>query len=143
MLNIQEAEKLIKKIPRGISPEENRTACSVITGVRDGKSLKELIHYYSLNAEMAERWWNRFNFSDVAPEEKKRRGGKTAKLDEYIKSNFGKTLKSNDIIEQCEITTPTLYNYINSNRHFFKKVARGTYLILDPEAERKEAKASG
>lgn len=92
---------------------------------------------------MAERWWNRFNFSDVAPEEKKRRGGKTAKLDEYIKSNFGKTLKSNDIIEQCEITTPTLYNYINSNRHFFKKVARGTYLILDPEAERKEAKASG
>ena len=141
MLSTQEAEKLIKKIPRGISPEENRTACSVVTGVKDGKSLKEIKTYYWLSDELANKWWDFFNFSDMGVVEKKKRGNKTSKLDSYIKSNIGKTLKSSEIIESCEITTPTLYNYINANRGFFKKVSRGQYLIIDPAEQRKSDKS--
>lgn len=142
MLSTQEAEKLIKRIPRGISQEENRTACSVVTGVKDGKSLKEIKTYYWLSDELANKWWDFFNFSDTSVIEKKKRGSKTSKLDSYIKSNIGKTLKSNEIIEQCEITTPTLYNYINANRGYFKKVSRGCYLIVDPAQERKAEKSN-
>lgn len=142
MLSPLQAESLIRRIPREVTAEDNRAACSVVTGVRDGKSLKEIISYYWLPEELAQKWWDYFNFSEVAPEEKKKRGGKTAKVDEYIKSSIGKTLKSNDIIEACEITTPTLYNYINANRGYFKKVSRGTYLIIDPATERKADKSN-
>jgi len=142
MLSIQEAEKLIQKIPRGISPESHRAACSIVTGVKDGKSLKEIITYYWLSNELAQEWWDLFKFSEVRPLEKKKRGAKTSKLDVFVKSNIGKTIKSADIIEQCEITTPTLYNYINSNRGYFKKVSRGCYLIVDPVEERKAEKSN-
>lgn len=141
MLSTQEAEKLFKRIPRGISPESHRAACSVVTGVKDGKSLKEITTYYWLSNELAQEWWDFFNFSEVRPLEKKKRGAKTSKLDIFIKSNIGKTLKSTEIIDQCEITTPTLYNYINANRGFFKKVSRGQYLIIDPAEQRKSDKS--
>lgn len=140
MLNTQEAEKLIQRIPRGISPESHRAACSIVTGVKDGKSLKEIVTYYWLSNELAQEWWDFFNFSEVRPLEKKKRGAKTSKLDGFIKSNIGKTLKSTEIIDQCEITTPTLYNYINANRGYFKKVSRGTYTIIDPNLERQASK---
>lgn len=111
-----------------------------MTGVKDGKSLKEITTYYWLSDELAQEWWDFFNFSDVRPVEKKKRGAKTSKLDIFIKSNIGKTLKSTEIIEQCEITTPTLYNYINANRGYFKKVSRGTYEIINPDLERRASK---
>lgn len=137
MLSHQEAEKLISQIPAPISPEDRRAACSVVIGVRDGKTLSEITRYYWLPEELGKKWWDFFGFSDIKPTERKKRGIKTAKLDQFVKSNIGKTFKSTEIIEQCEITTPTLYNYINANRGFFKKVGRGNYLILDPNLERK------
>jgi transposase len=137
MLSPVQAERLIQSLPKPITHEDHRTACSVIIGVRDGKSLSQIVSYYSLSNELANKWWNKFNFSEVRPVEKKKRGAKTSKLDAFIKENIGKTLKSNEIIERCEITTPTLYNYINANRGYFKKVARGSYLIVDPQEERK------
>jgi hypothetical protein len=142
MLSPVQAERLIQSLPRPISPEDNRTACSIITGVRDGKTLSQIISYYSLSHDLAQKWWDKFNFSEIRPIEKKKRGAKTSKLDSFIKDNIGKTLKSNEIIEKCEITTPTLYNYINANRGFFKKVSRGTYLIIDPTQERKAEKSN-
>ena len=140
MLNPQEAEVLIKRIPDQISPEDRRAACSVVIGFRDGKSLSEITKYYWLESQIALQWWNFFNFSEVRPAEKQKRGVKTSKLDDFIKSNIGKELKSSDIIEQCGITTPTFYNYLNANRGFFKKIGRGNYLILDPMIERKHDK---
>jgi hypothetical protein len=140
MLSHQEAEKLIKRIPQNISNEDRRVACSVITGVRDDKPLSEIIKYYWLPEEVAQKWWDFFSLSDVKATERKKRGAKTAKLDNFIKSNIGKTFTSNEIVSQCEITVPTLYNYINANRGFFKKVSRGTYLIIDPEQQRKQEK---
>jgi hypothetical protein len=140
MLNPVQAENLIQNLPKQISQEDRRTACSIVIGVRDGKTLSQIISYYSLSHELSNKWWDYFNFSEVRPIEKKKRGAKTSKLDTFIKQNIGKTLKSNEIIEMCEITTPTLYNYINANRGFFKKVSRGTYEIIDPQQQRREAK---
>jgi hypothetical protein len=140
MLSLQEAEVLIKRIPGQISPEDRRAACSIIIGFRDGKSLGEITRYYWLESQLALKWWDFFNFSEVRPIEKQKRGVKTSKLDEFIKSNIGKELKSSEIIDKCEITTPTFYNYLNANRGYFKKISRGSYLILDPALERKQDK---
>jgi hypothetical protein len=142
MLDPQKAEKLISSVPRTESAESQRTAASIVTAVRDGKTLAEAIKYYWLNEELAKRWWTEFGFDDVAPAERKKRGGKTAALDAFVKENIGKTIKSSEIIEKCEITTPTFYNYMNANRGFFKKSGRGMYTIVDPSQERMQAKKS-
>jgi hypothetical protein len=140
MLNHQEAEKLIKQLPKNLDHEDRRASCSVVIGFRDGKSISEICRYYWLDPATAQKWWNYFNFSEFRPAEKRKRGVKMSKLDEFIKSNIGKTLKSSEIIELCEITTPTFYNYLNANRGYFKKIGRGNYLIIDPVLERKQDK---
>lgn len=142
MLSPQEAEKLIASVPRQETPESHRTAASVVIGVRDGKTLSEIIKYYWLSPDLANHWWNQFGFGDVAPAERKKRGSKTNALDSFVKDNVGKTIKSSEIIEKCNITTPTFYNYMNANRGFFKKAGRGLYTIIDPSKERLEAKRS-
>lgn len=140
MITQKELEDLLKKLPKNLSHEDHRVACSVATGVRDGKTLAEIIKYYWLPQDLAHEWWIKFNFDKSAPVERRKRGSKTAKLDLFIKENIGKTISSNEIIEKCEITTPTFYNYMNANRGFFKKESRGMYTILDPSKERETAK---
>lgn len=136
MLSLQEAEQLIRSIPRSESPESQRVATCIVTAVRDGKTFNEAVAYYWLDKKLAEHWWNRFGLNDAAPVQRKKRGSKTASLDAFVKANIGKTLKSSEIIEQCNITTPTFYNYMNANRGFFKKAGRGMYSIIDPAQER-------
>ena len=133
-------EQLIKLIPRNISSEDNRIACSVITGFCYGKTLKDCSKYYSLSKERSQYWWDFFNLSDEQPIDRPRRGSKTNSLESFVKDNIGKTFKTKDILQVCEITNPTLYNYINSIRGYFKKVGRGEYLLVDAQAEREAAK---
>lgn len=142
MLSPQEVEKYIARVPRTESPESQRTAASIVVGIKDGKTLTEIVKYYWLNEDLANRWWNEFGFGDLAPAERKKRGGKTSALDLFVKDNIGNTIKSSEIIEKCGITTPTFYNYMNANRGYFKKAGRGLYTIIDPSKERLEAKKS-
>jgi hypothetical protein len=129
-------EVLVKTIPSGISPEDHRTACSVISGAMNNKTYKEIVKYYSLSASLSEKWWGYFNFGDIEFREKNKRGSKSSSLDSFVKSNFGNIYKSSDIVKICNITNPTLYNFINANRGYFKKVSRGEYQIIDADSER-------
>lgn len=140
MLSQLEVEKLIARVPRSSAPEDHRAAASVAIGARDDKSLVEIIKYYGINKELAVKWWTFFGFEGDMKLEKKKRGNKSSSLQDFIKANIGETLSSSDIIEKCGISTPTFYNYMNANRGQFKRVSRGSYLILDPSKERKEAK---
>lgn len=140
MLKQIEVEKLIASVPRSSTPEDHRAAASVAIGARDDKSLADIIKYYGINKELAVKWWTFFGFDDGAKLEKKKRGSKSSTLESFINLNIGQTVSSADIIEKCEISTPTFYNFLNANRGFFRKVSRGMYMILDPNQERKEAK---
>lgn len=141
MLTSQQVERHLQSLPKEATGEDHRAACCIVYGVRDGRSLKEIKSYYSLSEEMAVKWWDYFNFGEIAKVDKKKRGSKTNVLDAYIKDNIGKILTSNSIIESCQISTPTLYNYINANRGYFHRVARGTYKITDPVEERAKDKS--
>lgn len=140
MISQKEVENLLARVPRDLSHEDHRAAASVAIGVRDGKTLSEIIKYYWIQEDLAKKWWSEFGFDNSAPVERRKRGSKTAKLDSYIKESIGKTLTSNEIIEVCDITTPTFYNYLNANRGYFHKVARGQYKIIDPAKERIDSK---
>jgi hypothetical protein len=140
MISQKEVESLLAKVPREASHEDHRAAASVAIGVRDDKTLSEIIKYYWLPEDLAKKWWTEFGFDNTAVVERKKRGSKTASLDAFVKANIGKTFNSSEIIEQCGITTPTFYNYMNANRGFFKKSGRGIYSIVDPTQERMQAK---
>lgn len=133
--------RMIKLIPAKTSQEDYRVACSIISGFYSNKSLLETIKYYSLDQITAKNWWEFFSFDCAfGNENRPRKGSKSQALDSFVKENIGKTFKSNEILVLCDITNPTLYNYINSNRGAFKKVGRGCYEILDPSEERSKAK---
>lgn len=108
----------------------------------NNKTYKEIVRYYSLSVSLSEKWWEYFNFGDIKFQEKNKRGSKSSSLDSFVKSNFGNTYKSSDIVKICNITNPTLYNFINANRGYFKKVSRGEYQIIDPNSERIKEKSA-
>lgn len=138
---MMEIDRLVKSIPRTVTGEEYRIACAVATGGTRGKSLTECCRYYSLDLETASKWWDIFSIKGQTSESGRKRGHKTSQLESFVKSNIGKTLKSTDIIKACDITAPTLYNFINSNRGYFKKAGRGVYEIIDMESQRVKEKS--
>lgn len=138
MLSQQEAEQLIRSVPRETSTHDLRVAASVVTGVRDDKTLSEIIKYYWLSEEDAKRWWEFFGFDNLKQRERSKRIDKTSLLNEFVRSNIGKTLSVKDICNQLNISGPTFYSYFNSYRQHFKKVQHGYYMIIDPEEERKK-----
>lgn len=117
-------------------------ACSVIVGVRDEKTLSEIIKYYWLPEEDAKTWWEFYGFDNVTKRERKKRNNKASAIDQFVKSNIGKTLKTSDIISATGVTSPTFYNYLNANRGWFKKEGKGSYTIINPDELRKEEKSS-
>ena len=122
MLTQHQVLDLISKIPPSADNHARRVACSVIIGVRDEKTLSEIVKYYWLPEEDAKTWWEFYGFDNVTKRERQKRTSKTSALDDFVKSNIGKTLKTADIVSQTGITAPTFYNYLNANRGWFKKV---------------------
>lgn len=135
-------ESLIRQIPPNVDQESYRIAASIATGAANGRTLKEIAKYYSLPMSAAQTWWEYFNFGTDTSKERNRRGAKTASIESFVKSNIGKTFKSSEIVDICNITNPTLYNFINANRGWFKKTGRGEYLIVDQNEERMKDKSA-
>jgi predicted DNA-binding transcriptional regulator AlpA len=44
------------------------------------------------------------------------------------------------VVDASGISMPTFYNFYNANRGYFKKVKRGQFEIIDPNAEREKDK---
>lgn len=142
MITRKELDSLIKSLPKTLSQEEWRVAACVVTGVSYGKTLADIIKNYSINSDLAKKWWIQFNFNDFSsPEpEKKKRSKTSSVLADFIKNKIGDNISPNQIAEDCKVSLPTVYNFINANRSWFKKAGRGLYTILDAEEERKNAK---
>lgn len=70
----------------------------------------------------------------------RKRSSKKNEIFEFLKGNIGEVLTPIEIAEACEISMPTMYNFINSNIGWFKKIKRGVYEIVDADEERKAAR---
>lgn len=141
MITALEVDKLVKSLPKGLSGEEWRTAASVATGVSHSKTLPEIINFYHLNRELAEKWWDKFNFDDLGLAKSVPKKTKPQKvLLEYVKENIGEVVSVKSLSEECGVSFPSVYNFIDSYRGWFKKIARGRYEIIDSDKEREISK---
>lgn len=118
-----------------------RIASSVFYGYYKGWNLPKIVRHYSLPKETAKQFWQRFNFTEKGGEEKvTRTRSKQDSIVGFLKTNVGKVVTPAEVSKDINISLPTFYNFYNANRHYFKKVQRGKFEILNPEIERAEAR---
>ena len=135
----QQLEKHISEIPTGLDNEVRRTICSILTGYHEEKTLSEIIKYYNLDVNIANEISNQYSIN-VDIKERQKRGVKKNAIKVYLQDNVGKITSGKELAEELQITLPTFYNFFNNNRAYFRKVSRGKFEILDPDAERKKEK---
>lgn len=136
MLTRAQIEEYIKEIPSDIAEDERRAAYATITGVAEDKSMNEIVSYYSLSQDSVAHWMSYFNFSSTKGKSAGKRTPKTKVIEDYLSKNTGKTINFAKLAEELGVSTPTIYNFYNANRSYFKKLSRGSFEILDPKAER-------
>lgn len=115
-----------------------RVAASVVTGVRDDKTLSEIIKYYWLPEEDAKKWWNFFGFDSVKQQKRSKRINKASAISSFVRENIGKTFSVKQICFKLNVSSPTFYTFFNSNRQWFKKISHGEYMIINPDEERRK-----
>lgn len=137
MLTKQQENKYIQMIPADTTGEDRRAAYSVVTGYREDKTPEQISAYYSVSIDFVNKWYSFFDFKkNTSTNKRGRRGGKKNVLNSFVKENIGKTVTPKEIADELEISLPTFYNFYNANRHFFKKIKRGQFEIVDADAER-------
>jgi hypothetical protein len=136
MLTRAQIDQYIKDIPAGINAEERRAAYATITGFSEDKGVKEICTYYTLSAEVVEHWMNFFNFSSTKGKTSGKRSSKSAAIEKFLAENPGKQVNFAELAGQLNVSVPTIYNFYNTNRLYFRKVGRGNFEILDPKVER-------
>lgn len=136
MLTRTQIDEYIKEIPKDIDADERRAAYATITGFAEDKSVNEICSYYSLNSETVSHWINYFNLASTKSQKSGKKSGKTKTIQDYLSNNIGKTVNFTKMAEEIGVSAPTVYNFYNANRSYFKKVSRGNFEILDPKAER-------
>lgn len=118
-----------------------RVASSVFFGYYKGWNLPKIVRHYSLPQDVAKQMWQKFNFTQLGDESKPARTrSKQDTIVGFLKLNAGKVITPAEISKNLNISLPTFYNFYNANRHFFKKVQRGQFEILNPDAERASSK---
>lgn len=86
-------------------------------------------------------WWNHFGFNEeMSKTTKKKSKNKSADIFNYLKSKAGQEITVKQFTEECSISSPTAYKFINENIGWFKKVKRGVYEVVDADEERRKAK---
>lgn len=150
MISLREKENLIKTVNNKIAKEKEknpedlsekaRHGYCVVTGIFYEKSLKEISSFYSVPFDQVQYWMKELSIDIEVRESKPKK--KKNNIFTWLKENVDKETTAKEIAENCGISLPTVYGFINSNIGWFKKVRRGTYIIVDAEKERLEAKRS-
>jgi len=143
MISLVEKEKLVQIVNHTYNPnrpEIGRAGYCVITGYYNGKSLPEICSFYSITEKDAQYWWDQFGFDSSMTKQTTKRSTKKKEMFLFLEQNVGEVLTPSEIAEACEISMPTMYNFINSNIGWFKKVRRGVYEIVNGDEERKKEK---
>ena len=136
MLTRAQIDEYIKEIPENIEADERRAAYATITGFAEDKSVNDIASYYAINKETVIHWMGYFNFTSTKTAKQGKKSSKTSLIENYLSQNIGKTINFTKLAEELNISVPTVYNFYNSNRSYFKKISRGNFEILDPKAER-------
>lgn len=139
-LPFAEVEKLYDKAMAGLGKIDSnieRIASGVFYGYYKGWNLTKIVKYYSLPKDIAKDIWQKFDFTEKGGEDQvTRTRSKQDAIVGFLKTNVGKVITPAEVSQNLSISLPTFYNFYNANRHYFKKVQRGKFEILNPEVER-------
>lgn len=114
-----------------------REVSAVFYGYYKGWNLIKIIKYYGIQADFAKEIWDMLGFEQQGGEVKvARTKSKQDAIVGFLKTNVGKVVTPAEVTSNLNISLPTFYNFYNANRHYFKKVKRGTFEILNPEVDR-------
>jgi hypothetical protein len=119
--------------------DDERSYASVFYGFYKNWNLSKTISYYNLDAALAEKAWVAFSFKKKGGTTVAKTRSKQEVISAYLKQNVGQIVTPAKVSDDVKISLPTFYNFYNANRHFFKKVQRGQFEILDPQSERAKA----
>lgn len=120
---------------RNVSGDEQRVVSSALTAVKYNMTAAEASKYYGVPVTTIEGIWAKHGFAGKTSSTAKK-SRKANVIQDWLKANIGKTVTPKDVVDATGISMPTFYNFYNSNVGYFKKVKRGQFLILDPQAER-------
>jgi len=143
MISLVERERLVKIVYQNHSqtnPERTRAGCCVATGYYNEKSLPEICAYYQVSQDDGLYWWEYFGFNSELAKPAKRKKRKQSDIFAFLKENSGKKITVKQLVEECSISSPTAYKFINENPGWFKKVKRGVYEVVNADEERRKAK---
>lgn len=122
-----------------ITPENERYAASVFYGYYKGWNINHIIRHYNVPEQIASEYWSMFGFTSKGGESVTRTRSKQDTIVGYLRQNIGQVVTPAQLSKEVSISLPTFYNFYNANRHFFKKVKRGQFEILNPEQERQKS----
>jgi len=135
MITDQRIGEILATEYRNLSGDEQRVVYSALTAIKYNMSAAEASRYYGVPATTIEGIWAKHGFVGKAVSATKK-SRKSNAIKAWLKENVGNTVTPKDIVEATGISMPTFYNFYNSNVGYFKKIKRGQFEILDPQAER-------
>lgn len=127
----------IKKILQTVPGDSYREVASALTGAKNEMSAAETAKFYSIPVSFVQECWNKYGLMSGSTSTGKR-SDKNNSIKEFLKTNTGRTIKPQELVDATGISMPTFYNFYNANRGYFKKIKRGEFQIIDPSAEREK-----
>jgi hypothetical protein len=137
MITDKQIETMLKTVPSEIY----RDVAGALTGAKNGMSAVETAKFYSIGVPFVQECWKKYGLTtETLSATTGKRSDKNNAIKKFLESNIGKTIKPQDLVDASGISMPTFYNFYNANRGYFKKVKRGQFEIIDPNAERDKDK---
>jgi hypothetical protein len=136
-----ELEKRYEKayIDCNIALNKEREFASAFYGYYKGWNSQRVAKHYNVSIEFVHEIWNNLGFENKGGEKMNRTKSKQDSIVGYLRQNIGQVITPAQLSKDVSVSLPTFYNFYNANRHFFKKVKRGQFEILNPEQERQKS----
>ena len=129
--------KTATNIPRDLWNEASETLrLHQTVNALDGRITRQILSQYMFPEVIIRKVDP--DFSGFEP--KVRRSEKYKAVYEWLDSNPGAVITTNQLCEVTEMSYPTTLKFIENNPQYFRKIKRGEYEVRNPEAERKADK---
>lgn len=121
--------------------QEKLRALWVLQATEGKMSASKALSLYMVRKDVAKDILAEFDSGDDEGQALRPRKEKYSALNSWCKENIGYQVTTKELAEIGEISYPTALKYITDRPDIFWKVARGTYEVRDPAADRKKDKS--
>lgn len=121
--------------------QEKQRALWVLQATDGKMSAAKAMSLYMIRQDIAKEILAEFDTGQNGEPAARPRKEKYSTLNSWCRENVGAQITTKELAELGEISYPTALKYIADRPDVFWKVARGTYEVRDPAADRKKDKS--